>query len=304
MLAEQDTNPDNNQENSTLAFAGFLIEIQDYFSWVMTEKLKWEVDQVQVTFGHGNVLLRFNYLGDMFVFRVPKYGQFQIKNQRRAQAFFGDESFFPDVVYYDGKCIIERFILGEKLGKQDNGADYFYLGQALAKIHQTSSEGFGHLTHSNVGDEVSSLVYYNQRLDNGWAMIEHKNLVSPDVLRRLKNETHLRLEKIDTQTKVLCHGDVWRENVIYNPDTCQLKLIDWEGIGSFTREMDLAFLHRNYVSESQRSLFLDGYSHSVDQSMVAFYSLLRIVVNFNRQHYSRFTQASENFLTYSADFLS
>jgi thiamine kinase-like enzyme len=304
LLTNQIINSEQTQPDSTDLFAEFLLEIQDYFNWVMAEKLNWNVANVQITFGHGNVLLKFEQAGETFVFRVPKFGTFQIKNQRRAQAFFGEEAFFPDVVYFDGKCIIERFIEGEKLGRQTDGSDYFHLGQALAKIHQTPAQGFGHLTHANVGDEESALVYYQERLENGWALIEQKQLLTNDVLKRLQKETLLRLSKIDGLPKVVCHGDVWRENVIYNASTEQLKLIDWEGVGAFTREMDLAFLHRKYVTKEQRVRFLEGYNSSVDSSMVAFYSLLRIVVNFNRQHYSRFTQAAENFLTYSSDFLS
>lgn len=290
-------------EESINQFAGFLIEIQDYFEFITSEKLKWSVENVEITFGHGNVILRFWHSNECYVFKVPKFGQFQIKSQRRAQTFFAETSFFPQVVYFDGKCIIEKFIDGEKLGRDPDCFDYQNLAIALSEIHSQPAEDFGHLIYANVGAEKSSLTYYAERLDMGWSLIAKKGLLKKEIFTRLQKETIERLRKIDNQPKVLCHGDVWRENVIYNPSSGDFKLIDWEGIGAFTKEMDLSFLHRVYVTDQQRAIFFKHYEHEVDMSMIAFYSFLRIVVNFNRQHYSRLTQAVDNFLSYSDQFI-
>ena len=56
----------------------------------------------------------------------------------------------------------------------------------------------------------------------------------------------------------LGHGDLWRNNILVT--TTDFKILDWDHIGAYPVERDLAFLLELGLSEAQQALFFAYYA--------------------------------------------
>jgi thiamine kinase-like enzyme len=56
----------------------------------------------------------------------------------------------------------------------------------------------------------------------------------------------------------LGHGDLWRNNILIT--ATDFKILDWDHIGAYPAERDLAFLLELGLSDAQRALFFANYA--------------------------------------------
>lgn len=267
------------EEEDLPPFGIFLNEIEEYFNYVTQEVLGWHPKEIQINWGHNNVVLKFSHLNETFLFRVPKFTPLQIRAARLASSYFQGESFFPEIVYFDHKCVIERFVFGRHL--ETASIEHLKdLAISFSKIHKIPAEGLGPLLCRGQG-EFTKLVEFPG------PSVEHR-LQKSYQLGYLKRERafetaffnyYANYEKLPSS---ICHGDFWSGNGLCTV-TGRVSLIDWESLGAYPFYQDLKFLHSSWMDEKRKSSFVVAYEKQsgkkLDLGMSAFVAFYKELTN-------------------------
>lgn len=270
------------QEKSE-AFREFLKEINEHFVHVMEDRLRWAVlDPPQYIQGNGNVVIRFRTAQGLFIFRVPKFSQFQLRSVGLAYAHFGRMGVMPELVYKDGKCVIERYAEGITLSAGANDATIQALARRLAEIHTIEATGFGRLTHGNSGWYANVAEWAAENVidfPRRRSVDREEDELSADenrVLEAMAAQVTAVPESVLRMPTRVCHGDLWRSNVIVGADS-RITLIDWDTLGAYPREGDLIVMVDAGFDARQKALFLEAYGDdTLDAEAIAWLSLRRI----------------------------
>lgn len=272
-------------ERRSADFQQFLKEINDHFVHVVGERLGWTVlERPSWTEGNGNVVLRFRTPQGLFIFRVPKHSQFQLRSVALAYRHFGHLGLMPEVVYRDGKCVLERFMPGLPLSSDSSDATLQALGQRLAALHHLPATGFGRLSHGVSGwfDDATTwlaenpgTVHTGRRHAQDDAGLDPEQRELADALARRIAEAPTGLHAAPVR---VCHGDLWRSNVIVGPDGA-LTLIDWDMLGAYPCEVDLVVMVDADLDARQKALVLEAYGRPVDMALAHWIALRRIAQN-------------------------
>jgi aminoglycoside phosphotransferase len=270
-------------ERGSADFQRFLKEVNDHFVHVVGERLGWKVlERPSWTSGNGNVVLRFRTAQGLFIFRVPKYSQFQLRSVALAYHHFAHLGVMPEVVYRDGKCVLERYMPGVPLSAASSDEVLCRLARTLAQLHTLPATGFGRLTHGTTGWFTDATAW---SADN--AMVLHSGhrgeADEPDAQEAQLVEALTRRiaelpDAMRTAPVWVSHGDLWRSNVIVGPEG-RVTLIDWDTMGAYPRENDLTVVVDADLDARQKALFLEAYGHPVDEGLLRWIALCRIVRN-------------------------
>jgi len=252
-------------------FCHFIYEIYEHFDLVITQNLGWKAIDVKINQGTNNIVIGFSYLGDRYIFRVPKIGIQQLKTIMCIRQELNGKPYFIDIVYYDHKCLIERYAEGELLSEFSSPHSFAELAVVMGDIHSYSGEKFGPLIYSNVGAANDFQSYYVKGIDKVWAEMEKYLKFEQNKLSMLKHYWNLVLEETNSDP-VICHGDLWHNNIFYSTDSQKITLIDWERCGVYHKEKDLRFLISKSVTEEQRNIFLANYPYDIDDRLLHWYS--------------------------------
>lgn len=254
------------------AFIEFIYDVLDYFDKVLKNKLKWQPQDIKINQGYNNLVIAFSYQQKRYIFRVPKFGQWQLKNYMRAANLVNHYDFFPARIYIDGQCMIEHFVAGTQLNNTSDLKAYLKLAEHLNQLHTHAGKGYGSLLIDNQGINKNIIEHYSTKMLVTWE----------DLLPLFDNQTHTyqtlkllwqqKLKSVNTMP-VLCHGDLWQNNLIYNKATNQLTLIDWDTCGIYHREKDLYFLLDKKITPACRQAFFEHYKHPVDTQLLAWFRL-------------------------------
>ncbi len=262
-------------------FQRFLKEIDDHFVYVLSELLHWEVEErPQFAVGAGNVVIRFKTRDGRFLFRVPKVSQQQLRRVALAYALFGKTGLMPERIYFDGKCVIERYVEGMALSTRTSDQALVALGRALSQIHAVPGDAYGPLSHGTTGSCADPQEYYGQKpfppADDG----ERDEDLTEREERRLgclSDRASVLPDRLARAPRFLGHGDMWRRNIVIKDD--RLKLIDWDRIGSYPREHDFVFMVDADLEQTQKDLLLASYRFELDPELLAWFSLRRVLGN-------------------------
>ncbi|NLW04073.1 MAG: aminoglycoside phosphotransferase family protein [Pseudomonadaceae bacterium] len=294
--------PDDEWQNyspANQAFAEFIYEVFDYFSLVINEKLKWQVEDVKVNQGSNNLVIRFTYRQEIYLFRVPKFGQSQLKNYMRASRLVSHHHFFPECIYIDGRCMIERFVVGNQLTSASTITAYIKLAQCLSQLHSQEGKGYGLLLMANQGASLNIADYYLATSATYWeslAPLFQDQQPAYQALTLLWQQKLTAVNASSTSSPVVCHGDLWQANLIYNEEHGQLKLIDWDTCGIYHREKDLHFLLDEKISPACKQAFFEHYPHPVDDQLMAWFRLTIKGLYFIEPHLNQRITAMNHFL--------
>lgn len=254
------------------AFIAFIYDVLDYFNEVLEKKLKWQPEDIKISQGYNNLVIAFNYQQQRYLFRVPKFGQWQLKNYMRAANLVSHYDFFPERIYIDGQCMIEHFVAGAQLNNTSNLKAYLKLAEHLNQLHTHVGEGYGSLLVDNQGVDKNIAEHYSAKMPAYWEKLRPLFDNQTDTYQTLKLLWQQKLESVNT-TPVLCHGDLWQGNLIYNEATNQLAIIDWDTCGIYHREKDLYFLLDKRITPACRQAFFEHYKHPVDTQLMAWFRL-------------------------------
>jgi hypothetical protein len=237
-----------------------LDEIHDHLVYVLKEKLDWmDATKPEMAVGGGHVVIRFEHGGQRYVFRVAKHGLHQHKRTMLAYRHVGPLGIIPEKVYHDGISLLERHADGVPLNAQVSDLVLTDLAKQLARLHAMPAQGFGPLDFDSQGAFADASAYYQAQpgVDVDWTEMdlvdEQFNALNAAILNA--NTVPPALLRAPVQ---LGHGDLWRNNILVT--TTDFKILDWDHIGAYPVERDLAFLLELGLSEAQQALFFAYYA--------------------------------------------
>ncbi len=259
-------------------FQAMIDEIHRYFVHVLQDKLGGIDDgQSQMAHGSGHVVIRFNLDGETLVFRVPKFGLGQMRSTMLAYLHLGHLGVMPEKVYHDPKCIIERFVPGVPLGVNVSAAVIADLARKLAAIHAMPASGYGPLAFDRQGSFEDAKADY---LREGFADNPGLGDLPAAQQAQLRDAMH-RAAKVPVglmqAPMVLGHGDLWSKNILASTE--DFKVIDWDRVGAYPRERELALLVETDFSGEQQETFLSAYGVPVRRDWVNWFALRKVLAN-------------------------
>ena len=278
-------------------FAHFIYDIYDHFDLVVKEKLGWKPTNIKINQGKGNIVIGFESQGQGYVFRVPKYGIRQLQIIMCIRRTLGDKPYFPNVFYYDDKCLIERYVDGERLSESTSPDVFAKLAAIISDIHSLPGRGFGPLRYKNYGiaDDIESY-YTEEYFQEEWNNIRQHIQPDPEILQTLQRYWRSLLHRKGGEF-VICHGDLWCDNALYDDESAKLTLIDWDTCGIYHREKDLHFLISPPVTEEQRHAFFSHYPYDVDQQWLHWYRFTMQLKYWRAEKTSYFIDSANDFLS-------
>ena len=237
-----------------------LDEIHDHLVHVLTEKLGWtDAREPEMSAGGGHVVIRFERAGHRYVFRVAKHGLPQHKRTMLAYRLVGALGLMPEKIYHDGVSVVERHVEGGALGARVPGVVLERLGQGLARLHALPAQGFGPLDFDTQGAFPDATAYFSAQAEVGvdWAESDLSDKQARVLEDGVEQANRLPLS-VQAAPVRLGHGDLWRDNVIVGSD--DFKIVDWDRIGAYPVERDLAFLLEIGLSAGQIDILLAAYA--------------------------------------------
>lgn len=256
-----------------------LNEINDHLVYVLTERLGWhDAARPEMSVGGGHVVIRFEKDGQLLVFRVPKFGIMQLKRNMMAYRYLGHLDIIPEKIYHDGKCIIERHADGTFFNSQVTDAVLKRMAQQLSAMHEVKAQGFGPLDFELQGSCPDAKAYYQAQVPieiDGAEM--DLSVAEADTLAAAVSQSAIVPVQLQSAKTFLGHGDLWRNNILVTQDG--FKIVDWDKIGAYPIECDLAFLWVADLSASQRELFFKSYAHEVNLGSLSWFATRHILLD-------------------------
>ncbi len=253
-------------------FSATVDEVYQHLVITLKEKLGWhDAVNPELTMGGGHVLIRFERGGQRWVLRVPKHDVMQHKRSMLAYRHLGHLSLMPIKLYHDGKSLIEEHIQGTPFGLQVSDQVLIQLAQQLGAMHVIPTTGFGPLNFDLQAEFADATAYFQKQpkfeLDRSEMDISANEEA---VLNRALAQAVTLPEFLHSAPVRLGHGDLWRDNVLITKDS--FKIVDWDRIGAYPVEWDLALLWVAKLSAAQRALFFSHYPHPVDKALLAWFA--------------------------------
>jgi hypothetical protein len=276
-------------------FSNFVYEIYEHFYLVVRKKLGWKPTNIKINRGIHNIVIGFKFLEQGYIFRVPLQGIHQLKTIMCIRQKLNGKSYFIDVLYYDDKCLIERYADGQLFDGSSDPYAFTKLAAVMADIHRFPGRKFGPLVYENVGIANDFKSYYLKNIEKAWDKVEHLIKLESKDLQILKNHWYSVLQECDGEL-VICHGDLWRNNIFYSDDTKRIILIDWDTCGIYHKENDLRFLLNKHITEDQRNAFFTHYPYDVDEHLLYWYRLTNQLKYGGLEITRNFIDAANGFL--------
>jgi predicted Ser/Thr protein kinase len=276
-------------------FALFIYDIHEHFDLVVRTKLDWNPTNIKINQGHNNIVIGFDFLEQRYVFRVPKRGIRQLKTIMCIRQQLNGKPYFPNVIYYDDKCLIEHYADGEQLNELSDSNAFAKLAVVMADIHHYQGRQFGPLIYGNSGVANDFRSYYIEGIDKSWDRIEHFIKLESTELQILKNHWYEVLQQSNSEL-VICHGDLAHHNIFYSENKKLITLIDWDACGIYHKEKDLRFLLNKHITEEQRNAFLIHYPYDVDEHLLYWYCLTNQLKYGTLEDTRDFIDAANGFL--------
>lgn len=277
-------------------FAHFIYEIYDHFDLVVIAKLGWKPTNIKITQGTNNIVIGFSYLAQNYIFRVPKYGIRQLKAIMCIRQQLNGKPYFPDILYYDDKCLIEQYADGKFLDELSDPNAFAKLASVMADFHSLPGCKFGPLMYKNFGVADDFQSYYPQNFNKFWDKMEQNIQFERNVLKLLKSHWRCVLQGCNDEP-VICHGDLWHNNIFYSNDSKKITLIDWERCGVYHREKDLRFLLSQSITKEQRNTFLTHYPYEVNEKLMHWYELTSQLKYCRLEDIQNFINTANKFLS-------
>ncbi len=256
-----------------------LDEIHNHLVFVLTEKLGWhDATNPEMALGSGHVVIRFEIRGQRMVYRVARHGLQQHKRTMLAYRHVGGLGIIPEKIYHDGKCVIERHADGVALTAQVSDGVLVQLAQRLSQLHAIGAHGFGPLDFDLQGSFADAQDYYKERSTIEFDRSEmdlteaQESFLTANLEQVLKPPTALLTAPVR-----LGHGDLWRNNILITHDS--FRIVDWDRIGAYPIERELAFLWELGLSAHQFTLFYEHYAQAsaLNPVLLAWFAKRRVL---------------------------
>jgi thiamine kinase-like enzyme len=259
-----------------LAFEFFLKEVDSHFHHVVEKLLGWDKPQeVQFRTGSSSVVIKFRVGDEFYIFRVPKFGRFQVRIYLVAHQHFSDSGLMPEKIYHDERCILERFIDGKSpKGEQIEDEEIKKMGSAFRLLHRFPSAGFDCVMHGKEGTKKNLSDCFSTYVREGMEWLEQNHIMDDERLEHLKKIMAVMPEPADDQP-CLCHGDLSSGNIIITEGG--VTLIDWDCLSSFPREYDFSFLNVEQDFFSRMDRLIEYYGMPLNKNLINYFSFCNIL---------------------------
>jgi hypothetical protein len=237
-----------------------LDEIHNHLVYVLKEKLQWpDASSPEMAMGAGHVVIRFERAGERYVFRVAKHGLQQHKRNMLAYRFVGALGMMPEKVYHDGICLLERHVDGAPMTPGVTDAVLVQLATQLSRLHALPAQGYGQLDFDTQGSFADAAAYYQAqaKVDVDWSEVDLSDAQIAELSAAVLDANAVPQAVLHAPVQ-LGHGDLWRNNIFVTD--ADFKLLDWDHIGAYPVERELAFLLTLGLSAAQRALFFAHYA--------------------------------------------
>jgi aminoglycoside phosphotransferase (APT) family kinase protein len=191
----------------------------------------------------------------------------------------------PDKVYHDPKCIIERFAPGAPLDASVQTGVLTGMARKLAAVHAIGATGYGPLAFALHGSFGDATVDY---LRPGYADGFEPGGLPADQADRLQAIWRWAAEPptgLAQAPMALGHGDLWSKNILVSETG--FRIIDWDRVGAYPRERDLALLLDVDFSADQQEAFLATYGEPVRRDWINWFGLRKLLSNRSLSNASR-----------------
>lgn len=257
------------------AFEFFLKEIDNHFHYVVEKLLGWGVPQeVRFRTGTTSVVIKFRFGNDYYIFRVPKFGRFQIRISLLAHQHFANSGLMPEKIYHDERCIIERFVEGRRLKNNCGEAEIKKLGVALCSLHQIPSSGFDCVMHEKEGAKRSLNECFSSYVTDGLLWLRRNHIMDEERFHHLEGIMQEMPESVDKQPR-LCHGDMSPGNIMITDAAAVF--IDWDCLSSFPREYDFSYLNADPEIFPFMDQLIADYGMPVNRNLINYFSFCNIL---------------------------
>jgi hypothetical protein len=251
-----------------------LDEIHDHLVYVLKEKLNWmDATNPEMAAGGGHVVIRFERGGQRYVFRVAKHGLQQHKRTMLAYRHVGPLGIIPEKVYHDGVSLVERHVDGVPLSAQVSDLVLRQLATQLARLHAMPAQGFGPLDFDSQGAFADAGAYYQAQpmVEVDWTEMDLGDEQFTEINAAILDANTVPLTLLSAPVQ-LGHGDLWRNNMLVT--STDLKILDWDHVGAYPVERELAFLLELGLSDAQRALFFAHYAQraAVNPDLLRWFS--------------------------------
>jgi hypothetical protein len=239
-----------------------LDEIHNHLVYVLKEKLQWpDASNPEMAMGAGHVVIRFERAGERYVFRVAKHGLQQHKRSMLAYRLVGALGMMPEKVYHDGICLLERHVDGAPATTQVADAVLQQLATQLSRLHALPAHGYGQLDFDTQGSFADAEAYYQAqvKVDVDWSEVDLSDAQIDEMNAAVWDANGVPQAVLHAPVQ-LGHGDLWRNNIFVT--ATDFKILDWDHIGAYPVERDLAFLLALGLSAAQRALFFAHYAQA------------------------------------------
>ena len=237
-----------------------LDEIHNHLVYVLKEKLDWmDATNPEMAVGGGHVVIRFERGGQRYVFRVAKHGLQQHKRTMLAYRHVGALGFIPEKVYHDGVSLLERHADGVPISTRVSDAVLAQLAAQLARLHAMPAQGFGPLDFDSQATSADACAYYKAQslVAVDWAETDLTDAQTDALNAAVLDANTVPQVLLDAPVQ-LGHGDLWRNNILVT--ATDFKILDWDHIGAYPVERDLAFLLELGLSTAQCARFFTHYA--------------------------------------------
>jgi len=202
-----------------------------------------------------------------------------------AYLHLGHLDLMPDKVYHDPKCIIERFAPGAPLDASVQTGVLTGMAHKLAAMHAIGASGYGPLAfalHGSFDDATADYLRpgYAEGFEPGGLPADQADHLQAIWRRAAEPPTGLAQAPM-----VLGHGDLWSKNILVS-DTV-FRIIDWDRVGAYPRERDLALLLDVDFSAAQQEAFLAAYGEPVRRDWINWFGLRKLLSNRSLSNASR-----------------
>lgn len=218
-----------------------------------------------ISLGNDQKVYLIESSSEKYILKIPKTDLTKIENEEFALTILSSLDIpIPKLIYKNSEFLIETYIEGSLLSKNDSDNLYIQLGRFINKIHSIKLNGFGEIKNGK-GEHKREYEYLFSWLN----LDKNKN---NNLLEKYNFELFFKenLEIINSKYSYFLHGDISYSNIIINNNKIT-GIIDFGDSIAGPIEYDLALFFIQIQNDDNWEAFLKGYNKGFNKKKFDIY---------------------------------